>query len=335
MKNEVVVLDHKDYGLEETKAKEISQMFMPMLETMASLENEYNELAKMEINKGTCIVAKNLRMKFVKVRTGTAKIHKQLKDFYLQGGRFVDAFKNVQLTAASNIEQKILDIENHFETLAKIEKEKITAERTELLHPYDVAVIPSNIGDMDKDTFDSYFLGTKLNFEERQRKAAEELEAQRLYEIEQEEKRKAEKEEQERIRIENEELKKAAELVRIEQEKKDKIESDKRKKEAAILAKKEAEQKAILEKERAEKEAMQKALNEKLRLEKEAKELEETKARKAASAPDKDKVLKFAKMLEDLEKPKMTTEHGIFIMEQVDVLLLKISNYIEQSAEKF
>jgi hypothetical protein len=335
MKNELVVLDHKEYGLEETKAQEISQMFKPMLETMEALEKEYNDLTKMEINKGTCIVAKELRMKFVKVRTGTAKIHKELKDFYLQGGRFVDAFKNVQLTAASNIEQKILDIENHFENLAKIEKEKLTAERTELLQHFDVAVIPSNIGDMDKDTFDSYLLGTKLNFEERQRKAAEEAEAQRLYEIEQEEKRKAEKAEQERIRLENEELKKAAELVRIEQEKKDKIEADKRKKEAAILAKKEAEQKAILEKERAEKEEMQKALNKKLRLKKEAKEIEEAQARKAAAAPDKDKVLKFAKMLEELEKPTMATEHDTFIMEQVDALLLKVSNYIEQAAEKF
>ena len=98
--NSIVKINPADYGLTETKAKEIEAMFKPMLQKMVELEEEYNEVVKLEINKDTCTKAKELRLKYVKVRTGTASIHKELKAFYLNGGRFVDGWKNAQLFAS-------------------------------------------------------------------------------------------------------------------------------------------------------------------------------------------------------------------------------------------
>ena len=123
MKNELVVLKAADYGLEETKAQEIQATFMPMLEKMTELEKEYNLIIQKDINEELCTEAKTLRLKYVKVRTGTADIHRKLKDFYLKGGRFVDGWKNAQIMASEGMESRLKEIENHYEN---IEKERIT-----------------------------------------------------------------------------------------------------------------------------------------------------------------------------------------------------------------
>lgn len=72
-----------DYGLAETKAKEISKMFKPMLEKMEALEEKSNHILSLPMDPETCVLAKEVRLEYVKVRTGTATIHKELKAFYL------------------------------------------------------------------------------------------------------------------------------------------------------------------------------------------------------------------------------------------------------------
>jgi hypothetical protein len=47
----IVKLDPKQYGLTETKAKEIEAMFAPMLTKMVELETEFNEVSGLEVNK--------------------------------------------------------------------------------------------------------------------------------------------------------------------------------------------------------------------------------------------------------------------------------------------
>jgi len=117
----LVTLDHKEYGITETKATEIHKMFVPMLDKMVELECESNAIFSQEISEDVCIAAKELRNKYVKIRTGTAKIHKELKDFYLKGGRFVDGWKNAQILASEGVEKKLKSIENHYENMKKEE----------------------------------------------------------------------------------------------------------------------------------------------------------------------------------------------------------------------
>ena len=87
--SELVKINASEYGLEEIKAQQIEAQFKPMLEKMSALEREYNEVIKLEVSGETCAKAKELRLKYVKVRTGTAAIHTQQKAFYLAGGRYV------------------------------------------------------------------------------------------------------------------------------------------------------------------------------------------------------------------------------------------------------
>jgi len=45
---------------------------------------------------------KELRLKYMKIRTATLDIHKKQKAFYLAGGRFVDGWMNASLMALSS-----------------------------------------------------------------------------------------------------------------------------------------------------------------------------------------------------------------------------------------
>jgi len=170
-----VILNIKasDFGLEESKAKQISDMFKPMLDKMEALEVEYNRIVNLPINKETTIQAGELRKQYVKVRTGTAAIHKDLKAFYLNGGRFVDGWKNTQLMASQGIEEKLSSIENYFVNLEKERIDKLQASRhAELSKFHDEGVmLPGNLGSMADDVWSNYLTGAKTNFTAR--KAAE------------------------------------------------------------------------------------------------------------------------------------------------------------------
>ena len=186
---ELVKVDPAEYGLEENKAKQISDMFKPMLDQMEDLETEFNAVVKMEINDDAVAAAKELRLKYVKVRTGTAKIHKELKSFYLQGGRFVDGWKNAQLMASQGNEEKLMAIEKHFENLERERIEKLNVERRELALKYvqSEQLIPEALGEMLDPVWENYLDGLKANYEARvaaEKKAEEERqELQRINEL--------------------------------------------------------------------------------------------------------------------------------------------------------
>jgi len=188
---EIVKLDPKQYGIEENKAADIAAQFKPMLDKMVELEKEYNEIIALPIDEAAA-PAKALRLKYVKIRTGTEKIHKEQKAFYLSAGRFVDGWKNAQLFASEGIEKKLEDIE-----LYAINKEKeriatLAASRAELLLPFGITETTSlNLGAMSEDVWNNFLTGTETNYKakieaeriaEEQRLAAIEAERVRIEE---------------------------------------------------------------------------------------------------------------------------------------------------------
>lgn len=177
-----------DYGLTETKAKEISKMFKPMLDEMESLENDFNHVMALKQSSERSAEAKELRLRYVKVRTGTAAIHKDLKAFYLQGGRFVDGWKNAQLMASQGNEEKLMDIEKHFENIEKERIQKIAIERgdqiTQVTHENDEVYLPADLGSMPDDVWANYYASIKATYDARvkaEEKAEEDkIEAERI-----------------------------------------------------------------------------------------------------------------------------------------------------------
>ena len=187
METTLVQIDPKEFGIEEQKAAQIAAQFQPMLDKMVELEKEFNEVAALDINDPkTAALAKKVRLQYVKVRTGTAEIHKEIKAFYLMAGRFIDGWKNAQLFASQGIEEKLQAIENHAEIMEKQRIEALNLERIEQVKQYEVVAPESlGLGNMSEDVFNNYLLGTKSAYEARK---AQELAEQQA---EEEEKRLA------------------------------------------------------------------------------------------------------------------------------------------------
>lgn len=174
-----IKIDSKEYNLPEEIASNISNQFKPMLDKMVELEKDFNEIIKLPIEEEeTQIKAKELRMRYVKIRTGTSEIHKQQKAFYLSGGRFVDGWKNAQLFASQGKEEKLEEIEKYAENIAKKKFEELYNQRAELIKPY-VDELVSELGYMDEDVFQAYLTVKKKAYEEKkeeQKKIQEEQE---------------------------------------------------------------------------------------------------------------------------------------------------------------
>ena len=264
MTTELVKIDHKEFGLEDKTAELVSQAFIPMLQKMEGLESEFNEIVTKQVNDETCKEARALRLEYVKVRTGVAKIHKAEKQKYIAGGKYVDGWKNAQLMASNGKEEKLKEIEEHFERIENEKLEKIANERISELEKLGISVYPSDLGLMELEVWENYLTGMKLNCKIR-KEAEEQAEQERIAKI------KADNERIEAIKKENEELKKKKEKeaeehkkslakLRLQYEKEEKERNAKAKAQAKIEAEKKAKYDAIIESERKESERVKKEL---------------------------------------------------------------------------
>lgn len=347
---DIVKIDPATYGIEESKAADISAVFKPMLDKMVELEKEYNEVVALPIESASQ-QAKALRLKYVKVRTGTEKIHKDQKEFYLKGGRFVDGWKNAQLFASQGIEAKLQEIEDY---AANKEKERIAAlqlERETALTPYEVENVATlRLGEMAETVWANFLAGTKSGWEAK--KEAERIaEETRLAEIEAEKARiEAQRVENERLKQEAEERERvlAEERSKAEQEAREaaeKLEAERKaaetvlaaeRLEAARLAKIEVDKKAaeiakieeanrIVREKAAVELAAQQAAAKKVADELQARKDAEAKAdaerlaaeKKAAKAPDKDKLKAFVSAIQLPAIPELSTPEANTVLAEL------------------
>lgn len=340
---ELVKINPEDFGLQANEAKVVAAAFEPMLQKMNELEEEFNQVVLMPVEPSTCKVAKELRLKYVKVRTATAEIHKQAKDYYLKGGRFVDGWKNAQLMASQGKEEKLEAIERFYENLEKERKAKLRIERWEQIQPY-LTEEPFGLGEMNQQVWENLLNGTIANFnaiKEAEKKAEQDR-------IDAENARLAE---EKRLREENERLEKEAKekerLAEIER-KKQQAEIDK--KNAEIEAQRKA-QEAELKKQQdeAEKERKrlewialeeqkkaieaQKLLKEKEEAEKKAKLEAEKQAKKLAAAPDKKKIQSYINGL-DFPKYELSSIEAINIDSDIRAKFEAFKKWALEQTEK-
>lgn len=170
----VINVDPKEYGLEEVKAQQIKAQFQPMLDKITDLESRFNEIAAMQKDDPeTWAAAKTLRKEYKEARIAVEKIHKEQKDFYLKGGRFVDGWKNAFLFSTQSQEKKLELIENYESEMKKAAEAALKAERMEILkgYEYNTEQIESSLGEMSQDLFDNFIVGVKAAFEKKKAEA--------------------------------------------------------------------------------------------------------------------------------------------------------------------
>lgn len=345
MNTQIEKINPKEFGLDENNVATIEQAFMPMIVERDGLRPIYEQLLTSEITPELCREAGHLRRKLVKVRTGIADIHKTQKAFFLAAGRFVDAWKNKETEPVTQMEERLSEIETHFEKLEAQRIAKLTLERSELVAKY-TEFPASGLGQMAEQVFEAYLTGLKVAHDAKI-EAEKKAEAERLRieaenqlhrdrkesilhlwnfttdeqrslnfgQIEQTEwdnmllglqsQKSAHEAEQARIKAENERLAKE----RAELEAKRKAESEAAEKERQRIEAERAKERAESERKQRELQAQLKAKEEAEKASKaeaDRKERERIEAeKKAATAPDKDKL---TNAINSMTMPELTLE---------------------------
>jgi hypothetical protein len=335
---EIAIIKPSDYGLDESKGAEITKGLSSIIAEREILKKEYEKCIVLECTPENIPLFKDLRIRIRDNRTKGIEVwHKNNKAYFLAGGQFVDAIRRKESGENEYMEEQLLNGEKFLENQEKERLEKLRISRLEMLRPYS-DIEPMALGHMQQEVFDNYLSGVKSAYEakvEAEKKAeadriakdkkdAEEREAQRLENI------RLKEEAAERERLAEIERKKQAQILAAQKAKADK-------ERAALLEKAEAERKERerLEAEiKAKNEAIEKAQAEaaaKLETERKAKEAQEKKAR---LAPDKDKLKSLAATIKTIQLPEVKNLEAQAVIADVQSLLNKVVNFINEKAEK-
>lgn len=337
VKSEELDLIVKNSGLEITEGEQIKLSYQPFLIQLAEIHEQSTKINWQNPAELDESIARNLRLKTVKIRTGASDLKDERKRSYLLRGNLEQACYNLIAATCKVAENDFTNVEKAREIAEAKRVEELRIARTvELSRLGWGGSMNLNVGKLDDQTYNAMLAGLKKAEEDR---IAEEkrIEAERIArEKAAEEERKRMIAENERLRKEAEEKEKAlaVECARVEAERK--AADDKARKEREAAAKKLAEEQAKADAERkrleaeaervrlqnekklaeerriaAEKLAAQQAESKRLADELEAKrDAEEAENRrkhqeeqlriiaekKAAAAPDKEKLRKMIDM---------------------------------------
>lgn len=328
MENQITV-NPKDFNLEKEQALQLTSGLTSIYEERETLKNAFIDVIDLEVNEENLSTFGDLRKAFVKNRTqGFEKWHKVNKEFFLTGGRFVDAIKNKEIAENGNYENQLLAKEKHFENIEKQRLQAVKLEREALIAPFGYDFTNVDLSSMDANMFEMILTGAKKTHEDKviaeQKAEAERIETARL----ETERLENQRLENERLKAENDLKEKQIELERIESAKREtelKAKADlEAKKQAEILAKQKAENDAKLKIEADKLAAVQSELKskadaeiaEKKRLaDLETKRLADEK--KAAKAPDKMKLTKNLDSLVFVIQNELSTQDAVNVQSLV------------------
>jgi len=324
-----VVLERTD--LSEASRHELVTAFGPsfvaarsaVVESAAIVVTDATQVSEMK-------AARAARLKLRTIRVGAENTRKELKAESLKRGREIDNVAKMIATLCEPEEARLEDAEKFAERAEAARRKALAESRAILIAPYGVDVQFVDLGGMPESTWATFLEQARTAHDA---KIAAEAKAK----AEAEAAAKAAAEEQARIRAENERLRleavereKAAKAERERMEAEQRAEREKARKEreaaeeAAAAQRRELEAKARAEREAREKvEAEQRAERERAEREAKAKALA---AKKAAAAPDREKLMALADALDAMDIPKMATDDGKRAMADVVVSIRNASH---------
>lgn len=284
------------------------------------------------------IFLKNLRSKVENTR-------KDLKEESLKQGRAIDLIATRLKGAIEPIEAHLQEQETFAVRAAAQRKENLRAERHEALQPYTSNPEFYPLGEMEGAAFDELLAGLKLGHEKKEEEArlawaeiqaTEAAAAKRLREQQEEarqqqvrdaEAAEAQRQENERLRAE------AAEANRLRAEAEAQA---RREREAAEAKQRETEAEARREREAAEQLRRQAAEQRAAEERAQQARAEEAAAaqRRAAAAPDREKLLALIEALNAVALPELATPEAQKITADVQCLLAKVNAHIRSKAEQ-
>lgn len=326
------------------KQQEVSNVLNQIFTGTSDWENQVDAIEVKGIDDRMSInLADAARLNVKKARISAEKIfdakreevQQRMSDFKTEDALWLKAKQIMQIKFKA-IEDKAEWKAKYVERYEKEQRELRTENRRLQVQKFSPDVALIEFENMSDETFAVFISGIEKAYNDK-------IEAAKKAEEERIAKEKAEAEERERIRLENERLKleaiekekqMAAERAKAEAERKAvelKAKKEKELADAKLKAEKEANEKLQAEI-RAKAEAEQKAKREadaKVEAEKKAKELAEKKAK---AAPDKQKLVEFAQLIDSINLPDLRSEEGLKILSDAKTLLSKVSHFVRDKS---
>lgn len=244
--------------------------------------------------------AREARLALRTIRTDVDKKHRELKEGALREGQMLDKVKRTLVGLIEPIEEYLLEQEKFAEYQEEKRKIEIRTARIEKLSSYMPAVDTMNfpLADMSEEAFNNMLNGYKLANEAKENEA------------------------------------KAQQTLREEQQKRDEAERKRLAAENEKLRKEKEQQEAKLKKELEERQKLEREAEAKRIEEENKKKQEQAAKRKAARAPDKDKLLTYAHELGQVKVPNVSDDEAHKILANAIDLIAKVQNYLTTNADK-
>jgi hypothetical protein len=190
MKNQIVKIESTqlekvvtESGLAIQEGEEIKKSYLPFLAQLAEIQSQATKInfdSPTEIDE---TIARELRLKTVKIRTGSKELKDEREKGYLLRGNLEQAAYNLIEASCKITEDVFNNVEKAREIAEKKRKEQLRIDRSEKLSPYTESVVMYPLGEMSEEQFSELYAGLRTSHEmrlEAERKAEE----KRLAEIE-------------------------------------------------------------------------------------------------------------------------------------------------------
>lgn len=176
------IIKAEDFGITAEKERELLKDLPQIKEERKVLENQYSEVIKLDIeDPETANIAKKLRLLIKTNRTqGIQTWHKNAKEFFLRGGQFCDAVKNIEIAVNERMEKALEEIEKHQELKEQKRIAGLQKERADMLRPYIENPDMMQMGTMDVDVFTPFYESKKKAFEDAEALKAQQEEDARI-----------------------------------------------------------------------------------------------------------------------------------------------------------
>lgn len=160
---QLTIIEPEQFGLTVEKAETILTHFAPKELEFKALINDYLPLLTMELSEAV-EPAKELKKRYLSIEKEINAIHKAEKDYYLNGGRFVDAQKNRYAVHITEHKKKLDEIIKHEELKKKAELKVLSYSRKELLSQYMESTDHLDLN-MSEEVFQAFLNSKKADFE--------------------------------------------------------------------------------------------------------------------------------------------------------------------------
>jgi len=310
----------EEINLEIMPRADLGQIWGQYSASVKSLKITADSIQVFSVNDALGMkLARTTRLELRQIRIAVEKRRKELGDGLLRETQKINGAAKAIKDAIDPIEARLLEIEEFTERERERQLSRLREERIAELAPYLTAMPPVDVALMEADSYASFLADAKDLHDirikrEEAAEAARQAEAARLIE------------ERRAVEVENARLRKDAATAAAEIAK----ERAKYQAEAAAAAAIIAAEKAIAESEKREI-AMAMEKERAVAADLHQKKLEEE--RKAASAPDRQKLIAFADKILGLDMQIMSTEAGQAAADNVLKKCKSFANWINEQSE--